>query len=114
MAHIDPEHPELKVLFHWEKKLHSYRDYYFNIGVSAYKQKRYREAENYFMKAIEEEYEGSPNTDALCYSNMGIACSSYGNYEKAFQCLKKAQRLGLTNPSIERELLWLRINQGLG
>ena len=28
-------------------------------------------------------------------------------------CLKKAQAMGLTNASIERELLWLRNNVGL-
>lgn len=112
-AHMDPEHEELDILFHWEKKLHSQRDFYFSHGISAFRQKHYKDAEQLFMRALDEEYEGSPNTDALCYSNMGMACSSYGNYEKALQCLKKAQSLGLTNPSIERELLWLRTNKGL-
>lgn len=113
MAHMDPEHEELDILFHWEKKLHSLRDYYFSQGISAFRQKQFRNAEQLFMRALGEVYEGSPNTDALCFSNMGMACSSYGNYEKALQCLKKAQSLGLSNPSIERELLWLRTNKGL-
>ena len=113
VAHMDPEHEELDMLFHWEKKLHSQRDFYFSQGISAFRQKQYRDAEQLFMRALGEEYEGSPNTDALCYSNMGMACSSYGNYEKAFQCLRKAQSLGLSNPSIERELLWLKTNKGL-
>jgi hypothetical protein len=34
-------------------------------------------------------------------------------YREAFNALKKAQSLGLNNPSIEKELLWLRNNQGL-
>lgn len=33
--------------------------------------------------------------------------------DKAFQSLKKAQSLGLNNPSIEKELRWLRDNVGL-
>ncbi len=113
VGHIDPKHEELDVLFHWEKKFHSQRDVYFQMGINAFRSKKYREAEKYFAQALEEEYNGNPNTDALCYSNMGMACSSYGNYNKAFQCLKKAQSLGLTNPSIERELRWLRDNVGL-
>ena len=113
MAHFDPEHEELDVLYHWEKKLHSQRDDYFSMAISAFRQKQYRDAERLFMNALEEEYEGSPNTDALCYSNMGMACTSYGNYNKAYQCFKKAQSLGLSNPSIERELLWLKTNKGI-
>lgn len=113
MAHMDPEHEELDILFHWEKSLHSLRDYYYSQGISSFKQKQFRDAEQFFMRALDEEYEGSPNTDALCFSNMGMACSSYGNYDKAFQCLRTAQSLGLNNPSIERELRWLRDNVGL-
>ena len=70
-------------------------------------------AEQFFQQALNEEYDDGPNTDALCYSNMGMACSSYGNYTKAFLCLKKVQNLGLTNASIERELNWLKVNKGL-
>ena len=83
------------------------------MGINAFRSKNYREAERCFEKALEEEYNGNPNTDALCYSNMGMACTSYGNYDKAFRCLKMAQSLGLTNPSIEKELRWLRDNVGL-
>ncbi len=111
---FDPQHMELGILFHWEIMLHSGRDRYFSMACSAFQAKDYQAAERLFQKALEQPYEpGSPNTDALCYSNMGIACSSYRNYHKAFQCLKKAQSLGLTNASIERELLWLKNNVGL-
>lgn len=113
VGHFDPLHEELDMLFHWEIQLHSMRDVYFQMAINAFRQKNYREAEKIFEKALAEKYEGSPNTDALCYSNMGMACSSYGNYNKAFQCLKKAQSLGLNNPSIEKELLWLRNNKGI-
>ena len=112
-AHWDGERTYLETLFHWEKKLRSKRDYYFSEAVNAYRRKEYREAEQLFMQALEEVYEGSPNTDALCYSNMGMACTSYGNYVKALNCLKKAQSLGLTNPSIEKELIWLKTHKGL-
>lgn len=84
------------------------------MGCQAYKAKSYQVAEKYFQQALEEEYsQDSPNTDALCYSNMGMACSSYGNYQKAFDCLMKAKSFGLSNASIERELLWLRNNIGI-
>ena len=113
-AHFDPMHMELSVLFHWELILHSNRDNFFSMGCQAYKAKSYQVAEKYFQQALEEEYsQDSPNTDALCYSNMGMACSSYGNYQKAFDCLMKAKSFGLSNASIERELLWLRNNIGI-
>ncbi len=113
VGHMDPQHEELDLLYHWEKKLHSERDVYFQMGINAFRNKDYREAEKCFEQALEEGYNGNPNTDALCYSNIGMACTSYGNYDKAFRCLKKAQSLGLTNPSIEKELRWLRDNVGL-
>lgn len=56
---------------------------------------------------------GTPFTDAQIYSNLGMALSSMRCYNEAFQYLKKAQRLGLNNPSIEQELLWLKNNIGL-
>lgn len=114
-AHFDPEHMDLGLLFHWEKMLRSQRDNYFGMAVNAFRQKDYRGAESYFEKALQEPLApGSPCSDAQIYSNMGIACSSYGNYRLAYTYLKKAQSLGLTNPSIERELNWLRTNKGIG
>ena len=114
-AHFDPQHMDVGVLFHWEKALVSARDRYYTMAVEAFQAKDFRTAETYFERALQEAYEpGTPNTDAICYSNMGMACTSYGNYHKAYQCLKKAQSLGLDNPSIQRELQWLRINQGIG
>lgn len=84
------------------------------MGCQAYEVKDYQVAEKFFLQALEQEYnQGSPNTDALCYSNMGMACSSYGNYQKAFEYLMKAKKLGLSNTSIERELRWLRNNVGI-
>lgn len=55
----------------------------------------------------------TPYTDAQIYSNMGMALSSMRLYNDAFYALKKAQSLGLNNPSIEKELNWLKNNIGL-
>ena len=67
-----------------------------------------------FKKALNEPYTpGTPFTDAQIYSNMGMALSSLRRYSEALHALKKAQSLGLNNPSIEKELLWLRNNVGL-
>lgn len=113
-AYADLRHLEQSGLFfHWELKLHSNRDCFFSMGCRAYQAKDYRTAERYFQQALNEKYNQGPNTDALCYSNMGMACSSYGNYLKAFEYLMKAKSLGLSNASIEKELLWLKNNVGM-
>lgn len=112
---FDQDNPQLGFRCYYEKNLKSARDTYYSMAVQAFHAKDFRTAESYFEKALQEAYEpGTPNTDAICYSNMGMACTSYGNYYKAYQCLKKAQSLGLDNPSIQRELQWLRVNQGIG
>ncbi len=114
MGYIDQDHFELGVRFRWFKQLAGQRTIYFNQAVNFYRQKSYLEAVNAFRKALHEPYQpGTPYTDAQIYSNMGMALSSIGAYSEAFNCLKNAQRLGLTNPSIEKELLWLRNNKGL-
>ena len=87
---------------------------YFNQAVHFYRQKAYVESINAFRHALNEPYQpGTPYTDAQIYSNMGMALSSVHLYREAFDALKKAQSLGLNNPSIEKELLWLRNNKGL-
>lgn len=87
---------------------------YFNQAVHYYRQKNYIGAINAFQQALNEPYQpGTPYTDAQIYSNMGMALSSVGQYREAFNALKKAQQLGLNNPSIEKELLWLHNNKGL-
>lgn len=115
-AHIDPQHLEdLSVLYHWELELHSLRNKFFSAAVQAFRKENYQIAIEMFQYALAEPYEeGNPNTDALCYSNMGMAYSSNGDYYKAYECLTKAQSLGLYNPSIERDLQWLKNNIGIG
>ena len=79
-----------------------------------YRQRGYEEAIALFEQALEAPYiPGSPYTDTQIYSNMGMALSSLRRYEEAFHALKRAQRLVLNNPSIEKELKWLRDHAGL-
>lgn len=114
IGNIDQKHPELGIHFHWVRALHSKRDQYVSMANQAYRIKDYRTAAKYYELALTEtNQQGGPNTDALCYSNLGMACSSYGDYQKAFQCLKKAQSLGLYNASIDKELRWLKEHKGI-
>lgn len=113
-GYIDPDHMELGFRFRWFKQLAGQRTMYFNQAVHCYRQKDYIGAINAFRQALNEPYQpGTPYSDAQIYSNMGMALSSVRQYREAFNALKKAQSLGLNNPSIEKELLWLRNNQGL-
>ncbi len=57
---------------------------------------------------------GSPYTDAQIMSNMGICLSQIGKYYEAYDCLQYAIAHGLDNPSIQKELRWLKENQGIG
>lgn len=113
-GYIDEQHPEVGMRFRWFKQLAGQRTMYFNQAVHYYRQKNYVGAINAFRQALNEPYQpGTPYTDAQICSNMGMALSSVGQYREAFNALKKAQQLGLNNPSIEKGLLWLRNNQGL-
>ena len=113
-GYIDEQHPEVGMRFRWFKQLAGQRTMYFNQAVHYYRQKNYIGAINAFQQALNEPSQpGTPYTDAQIYSNMGMALSSVGQYREAFNALKKAQQLGLNNPSIEKELLWLRNNKGL-
>lgn len=113
-GYLDEQHPEVGMRFRWLKQLAGQRTMYFNQAVHFYRQKNYMMAISNFRSALNEPYQpGTPYTDAQIYSNMGMALSSLHQYREAFNALKKAQSLGLNNPSIEKELLWLRNNQGL-
>ncbi len=114
VGYLDPEHMELGMRFKWFKSVEGRRAEYFNQAAVFFRAKDYTSAIRCYELALNETYQtGTPFTDAQIYSNMGMAYSSCGQYLKAFNCLKKAQAMGLTNPSIERELLWLRNNAGL-
>ncbi|MDE6578213.1 MAG: GNAT family N-acetyltransferase [Muribaculaceae bacterium] len=113
-GYIDPNHMELGFRFRWFKQLAGQRTMYFNQAVHCYRQKNYAGAVKNFQQALNEPYQpGTPYSDAQIYSNLGMALSSVHLYREALDALKKAQSLGLNNPSIEKELLWLRNNKGL-
>ena len=114
MGYIDPDHMDLGLRFKWFKSIGGKRAEYFDQAAAVFRMKDYRSAISFFQKALKEEYQpGTPFTDAQIYSNMGMAYSSIRLYQEAFNCLKKAQAMGLTNASIERELNWLKVNKGL-
>lgn len=113
---IDPQHPEVGLRQHWYKTIHESdeRIVFFQKANTAYKKKDYLTAIEIYEKALTVPCkEGSPLTDAQINSNIGIAYFSLGNYHEAYQYLSKAKEMGLTNPSIEKELLWLRNTIGL-
>ena len=114
IGYIDPDHMDLGMRIKWFKSIGGKRLDYFNKAVIAYRAKDYGSAILFYRRALNEHYiPGTPFTDAQIYSNIGMAYSASGQYQEAFRCLKRAQALGLTNPSIENELQWLRINAGL-
>lgn len=114
VGYFDMEHPEVGMRMRWFKQLAGGRTTYFNQAAHYYRQKAYAEAVSAFKQALNEPYmPGTPYTDAQIYSNMGMALSSMRLYKDAFYTLKKAQSLGLNNPSIEKELNWLKNNIGL-
>ena len=113
-GYMDLNHMELGMRFRWFKQLAGKRTVYFNQAAQLYRIRSYSESVEAFKKALLEPYQpGTPYTDAQIYSNMGMALSSVRDYVGAFNALKKAQSLGLNNPSIEKELRWLRDNIGL-
>lgn len=112
----DQEHPEIGLRRHWYKSLHPQdeRVPYFQKANIAYRNKDYVSAIHIYKHALEHPYaNGSKLTDAQIYSNIGMVCSSMGEYVAALHYLKKAVALGLTNSSIQKELEWLKDYIGL-
>jgi RimJ/RimL family protein N-acetyltransferase len=117
MGRIDLAHPEIGMHNIWCRKVHELceRDTLCNEALSLARNREYLTAINKYQLALTKavpQYSGW--TDAQIYSNLGMCYSSSRRYHEAFRCLKKAQDLGLNNPSIQQELLWLRNNVGLG
>lgn len=114
IGYIDPEHMEMGMRLKWFRSMSDKRATLFKRAIESAHVKDFHTAIKYYKAALDEMYQnGSPFTDAQIYSNLGMSYSSIGQYNEAFRCLKKAQALGLNNPSIESELLWLRNNAGL-
>ena len=95
----------------WKKYLIDLREHLCNVASDFYQNKNYEKSIEVFQLALEEdEMFGSPYNNLQIYSNIGMTLSSFGNYEDAYSVLKQVHDYGFTNPSIERELNWLRTN----
>lgn len=113
VGYFDLEHQDIGMRFKWFKQL-SGRIAVFNQAMQYFRAKDYITAIRYYNKALAEPYvQGTPYTDAQIYSNLGICYSAARQYQTAYDFLMKAKRMGLTNASIEKELLWLRNNVGI-
>lgn len=117
VGRIDMEHPEIGMHNIWCRKVHELceRDALCNEALKLARNGEYIEAINKYQLAltmVAPLY--SAWTDAQIYSNLGMCYSSSRNYHIAYRCLRRALDLGLNNPSIQQELLWLRNNVGLG
>ena len=114
---LDQKHPEVGLRRHWFKSIHAQdaRISCFQRAGIAYRNKDYQTSIKLYMEALKiPQTEGSQLTDAQIYSNLGMAYSSIGEYQKAYSYLRKAISLGLINASIQKELAWLRNNAGIG
>ena len=81
------------------------RDQLCYQAIMVYKQNE-AYAHSLFVQALQYPYEfGSPWTDAQIYSNMGMSCGN--DYATAYRYLQKAISLGLSNPSIIKEINWI-------
>lgn len=97
--------------YKWKVNLMDVREYLCSAANHFFQNKDYEKSIEVFQQAIEEdEIVGSPYNNLQIYSNIGMALSSLGNYEDAYNLLIQVQNYGFTNASIERELNWLRTN----
>ena len=114
IGYLDPEHPEAGPRKKWRFNLNSQRLIFFREAQHQYAQKDYASCIDYYKKALDEEYiEGTPFTDAQIFMNMGMAYSANEEYRRAYECLSKAESLGLHSPAITKELQWLNNHQYL-
>lgn len=111
VGYFDEKHPELGMRTQWVKdaQISDPRMEAVLNANDAFKRKDYKEAIKWYYEAAEEPYQkGSIITDALLFSNIGMAYSSIREYKKAYMYLTKAWNLGCQNASVSRELEWLR------
>ena len=108
---FDEQHPELGMRTQWIKKVHEAdpREEDMLKATAAFKSKNYREAIKWYNAALGKPYKkGSIATDAIIYSNMGMAHSSIREYRTAYMYLTKAWNMGCQNAVVTKELEWLR------
>lgn len=116
-AYIDMDHPEIGLHYYWvlDVKQDSERDKICEKALALGRNKQYRDAINLYQQALNLPEDGSSGwSTGQIYSNLGM-CYSSGkgiDFKKAYQCLKMAQKLGVNNPSITKELHWLENNHG--
>lgn len=111
LSTVDPNHPEVGCLFNWVRNIHfeTTRDIIGHKGFLAQRAKNYQDAISFFEQALNEEYnKACVYSDAMIYSNMGMIFSSLKQYNMASECLGKAWSLGCQNPTIKKELEWLK------
>lgn len=112
-GYYDRTYPEIGLRTKWTRKVHGSdpRAETFREANEAFQSKNYQEAIRLYQAASQMPYrDGSPFTDAMAMSNIGMAYSSMREYRKAYTCLKKAWDMGCRNASVSKELEWLRWN----
>lgn len=111
IAFIDQNIEDGAFRYKWGKDIMGSRIYLFNIASQYYQNKDYNKSIEIFQSALEQDYiEDTPHTDLQIYSNIGMALTSQKRYSEAYKCLLYVQENGLSNPSITRELSWLKTN----
>lgn len=113
---FDTEHPEIRLRRHWYKTIHSHdaRIPFFQRANTAYHNKEYETAISIYKEALHIPLaKDSKLNDAQIYANLGMTYSSIGDYRQAFTYLRRAVSLGLTNPTIIKEIAWLKSNIGI-
>lgn len=113
MGYYDDSFPEVGMRTKWAKRMgvSDLRADVFRKGNEAFMRKDYATAIRLYNEAMQKPYRaGSPFTDAMAYSNIGMAYSSLRQYRDAYVNLMKAWNMGCQNPSVAKELEWLRRN----
>ncbi len=115
VGYFDMNHPEIGIHYYWVLDIYneSEREKICEKALLLARNKQYREAINLYQQALNlpEDCSSTWSTGQI-YSNIGI-CYSSGrgiDFKKAYQYLKMAQRMGVTNPSVMQELHWLELN----
>ena len=108
VGYMDWEHPEVGMRKKWRYSLSAPRIINFRKAQEYHQRKEYTSAISFWKKALDCDYpQGTPFTDAQIISNLGMEYSSNKEYRKAYECLTKAQQMGLDHPSIIKEINWL-------
>ena len=114
VGYVDWEHPETGMRKKWTFNLSAKRIILFRKAQECHARKDYASAIRYFQSALEEDYPaGTPFTDAQIIANMGMEYSSNEQYREAYECLTRAEAMGLHNDSITKELGWLTAHRYL-